>query len=138
VKQVVRDEAEFLEAVNVDEVERGRMKSVELKGIDVLIANVDGRFYAMDDRCGHMNAMLSMGVLKGKIVVCPFHFAEFDVTTGKKIKEPRKESFENMDKLPEDMQKFLIYAQKLVDPVKTYDMQTYGVKVEGKKIFVRI
>ena len=138
VKQVVRNEAEFIEAVNVDEVEKGKMKSVELKGIDVLIANVDGKFYAMDDRCGHMNALLSMGALRGTVVVCPFHFAEFDVTTGKKIKEPNKESFEDMDKLPENMQKFLIYAQKLVDPVKTYDMQTYDVKVEGEKIFVRI
>jgi nitrite reductase/ring-hydroxylating ferredoxin subunit len=138
VKQIVRDEAEFMEAVKVDEVEKGKMKSVELRGIDVLIANVDGRFYAMDDRCGHMNALLSMGTLKGKTVVCPFHFAEFDVTTGKKIKDSKKESFENMDKLPEDMQKFLIYAQKLVDPVKTYDIQTYDVKVEGKRIYVRI
>jgi nitrite reductase/ring-hydroxylating ferredoxin subunit len=70
--------------------------------------------------------------------VCPFHFAEFDVTTGKNVKEPKKESLENMDKLPEDLQKFMIYAQKLVEPVKTYDMQTHGVKVEGEKIFVRI
>ena len=137
-KQTVVDEAEFLEAANVDEIEKGKMKSVELKGIDVLIANVDGKFYAIDDRCGHMNAMLSMGTLKGKNVVCPFHFAEFDVTTGKKVKEPKKESFENMDKMPEDMQKFLVYAQKLVDPVKTYDIQTYDVKVKGKKIFVCI
>lgn len=138
VRQIVRDEADFMEAAKVSDVEKGKMKSVELKGIYVLIANVDGEFYAMDDRCGHMNALLSMGTLKGKIVVCPFHFAEFDVTTGKNVKKPKQESFENMDKLPEDMQKFLIYAQKLVDPVKTYDMQTYEVKVEGKKIFVRI
>jgi nitrite reductase/ring-hydroxylating ferredoxin subunit len=138
VRQIVRDEAEFIEAAKVDDVEKGKMKSVELKGIDILIANVDGEFYAIDDRCGHMNALLSMGTLKGKIVVCPFHFAEFDVTTGKNVKEPKKESLENMDKLPEDLQKFMIYAQKLVEPVKTYDMQTHGVKVEGEKIFVRI
>jgi hypothetical protein len=43
-----------------------------------------------------------------------------------------------MDKMPEDMQKFLVYAQKLVDPVKTYDIQTYDAKVKGKKIFVCI
>jgi len=68
--------------------------------------------------------------LKGKIVVCPFHFAEFDVTTEKKVKDPHRESFGDLSKLPEDMQKFLIYAKKLVDPVKTYDMQTYEVKVK--------
>jgi nitrite reductase/ring-hydroxylating ferredoxin subunit len=73
-----------------------------------------------------------------KIVVCPFHFAEFDVTSGQKIKDPHSESFENLDKLPEEMEKFLIYAKKLVDPVKTYDMQTHEVKVEGDKILIRI
>jgi hypothetical protein len=58
--------------------------------------------------------------------------------TGQVVKGPAAESFKDMDKLPESMQKFLIYAQKLVDPVKTYDMQTHEVKVEGDKIFVRI
>jgi len=43
-----------------------------------------------------------------------------------------------MDKLPEEMQKFMIYAKKLMDPVKTYDMQAHEVKVEGNKILVRI
>jgi nitrite reductase/ring-hydroxylating ferredoxin subunit len=85
-----------------------------------------------------MNAMLSMGTLTGKIVVCPFHFAEFDVTTGEKVKDPHEESFGNMDKLPEDMQKFIVYAKKLVDPVRTYDMQTYEVKVEEDKILLRL
>jgi nitrite reductase/ring-hydroxylating ferredoxin subunit len=134
----VREERVFVEVAHTNEIAQGRMKSVEVKGVDILIANVDGKFYAIDDRCGHMNALLSMGSLKGKIVVCPFHFAEFDVTTGQKIKDPRSESLENLDKLPEDMQKFLIYAKKLVDPVKTYDMQTHEVKVEGDKILIRI
>lgn len=138
VKQIVREEAVFVEAAKTSEIEKGKMKSVEINGIDILIANVDGRFYALDDRCGHMNALLSMGTLNGKIVTCPFHFAQFDVTTGQKIKEPAQESFGNMDKLPEEMQKFLIYAKKLVDPVKTYDMQTHEVKVERDKIFIKL
>jgi nitrite reductase/ring-hydroxylating ferredoxin subunit len=138
VRQIMSSEGEFLEAAKVSEIEKGRMRSVKLKGIDVLIANVDGRFYALDDRCGHMNALLSMGTLKGKIVTCPFHFAQFDVTTGEKIKDPKPESFENMGKLPEEMQKFLVYAQKLIDPVETYDTQPHEVRVEGDKILVRL
>ena len=138
IRQIVREEPTFVEVAKTREIEQGKMKSVEVKGVDILLANVDGKFYAIDDRCGHMNALLSMGTLRGKIVVCPFHFAEFDVTTGQKTKDPQSESFENLEKLPEDMQKFLIYAKKLVDPVKTYDMQTHEVKVEGDKIFIRL
>jgi nitrite reductase/ring-hydroxylating ferredoxin subunit len=137
-KQTLREEPDFLEVAKTDEIQPGKMKSVEIKGVAVLIANVDGKFYAMDDRCGHMNAMLSMGALKGKIVVCPFHFAEFDVTTGQKIKGPHEESFGDLSKFPEDLQKFMIYAKKLVDPVKTYDMQTHEVKVEENKIFIKL
>ena len=61
VKQIMKDEGEFLEVAKVSDLEKGVIRSVELKGIDILIANVDGRFYALDDRCGHMNALLSMG-----------------------------------------------------------------------------
>ena len=137
-KQTVKEESDFVEVSKTSEIEIGKMKSVDVNGVAVLVANVDGKFYAMDDRCGHMNAMLSMGKLRGKIVVCPFHFAEFDVTTGQKIKDPEEESFGDMSKFPEDLQKFMIYAKKLVDPVKTYDMQTYEIKVENDKIFVRL
>ena len=28
------------------------------------IANIDGKVYALNDRCGHMNALLSMGTLQ--------------------------------------------------------------------------
>jgi nitrite reductase/ring-hydroxylating ferredoxin subunit len=137
-KQTVKEESDFVEVAKTGEIELGKMKSVDVNEVAVLVANVDGKFCAMDDRCGHMNAMLSMGTLIGKTVVCPFHFAEFDVTTGQKIKDPQEESFGDVDKLPEEIQKFLIYAKKLVDPVKTYDMQTHEVKVEGDKLLVRL
>ena len=52
-------EREFLEAAEISELEKGRMRSVKLRGIDFSIANVDGRFYALDDRCGHMTDLLS-------------------------------------------------------------------------------
>jgi nitrite reductase/ring-hydroxylating ferredoxin subunit len=137
VKQEMHLETDFVEVAKVSDIGVGQMKSVVLNGIDILVANVDGGFYAIDDRCGHMNALLSMGKLEGKLVTCPFHFAQFDVTTGKKIKEPTHESF-NMDNLPDEMKSFLIYAGKLVEPVKTYDMQTHEVKMDGDKIFVRL
>jgi nitrite reductase/ring-hydroxylating ferredoxin subunit len=36
----------------------------------------------MDDRCGHMNALLHMGELEGMHETCPLAGARFDVTTG--------------------------------------------------------
>ena len=138
IMQTVIAEPKYAEVAKVSDIEKGKMKNVQIEGRDILIANVDGKFYAIDDRCGHMNALLSMGKLVGKTVICPFHFAQFDVTNGKKIKDPVAESFKDVDKLPKQMQDFLVYAKTLVDPVKTYDIQCYEVKIEGNKIFIKI
>jgi len=138
LRQILEIEKKIIEVAKVSDIKNGTMKNIQLNNRDILIANINGKFYAMDDRCGHMNALLSMGKLQGKNVICPFHFAEYDVTTGKKVKDPTPESFKDMEQLPEEMQKFLVYAKKLVDPVKTYDIQTYGVKVDGDKILLEI
>ena len=75
------------------------MKHVETGGKEVCIANVSGKFYAIGDRCPHMNASLSMGILEGTIITCPLHFSRFDVTTGKKIAGQVEAKMEGMDKL---------------------------------------
>ncbi|MFL6380289.1 MAG: Rieske (2Fe-2S) protein, partial [Nitrososphaeraceae archaeon] len=49
------------EVAKVNEISDGKMKHVEVDGKEVLIANIGGKFYAISDRCGHMNALLSMG-----------------------------------------------------------------------------
>ena len=51
----------------------------------VSIFNVDGKFYAVDDRCPHRGAPLSEGVITGTTVTCPWHGAKFDVTNGKLV-----------------------------------------------------
>lgn len=70
------------EVAKVNDIPPSHMKHFELYGKEILIANVDGRFYAMDDRCGHMNALFSMGNLKDTTLTCGFHGAQFEVTTG--------------------------------------------------------
>jgi nitrite reductase/ring-hydroxylating ferredoxin subunit len=77
------DSSGWLEVANVDEIPVGTMKHVEVNEREIAIANVDGKFYAFDDRCGHTSARLSRGGLRGNIVTCPLHGAQFDVTTGK-------------------------------------------------------
>ena len=48
------------------------MKHVEIKGKEIAIIKLDGKYYAMNDRCGHMNAALSKGEIRnvqGKDIV---------------------------------------------------------------------
>jgi nitrite reductase/ring-hydroxylating ferredoxin subunit len=73
----------FVEVAQVSEIPEGTMKSY-LAGIwQVLVANVGGKFYAINNSCSHEAQSLSTGTLVGKTVICPLHGAKFDVTTGK-------------------------------------------------------
>ena len=67
----------------------GTMKHVEVEGIELLIANVEGKFYAVGDRCPHLHANVSEGTLNKTIVTCPRHLSTFDVTTGRVISGTR-------------------------------------------------
>ena len=67
----------------------GKMKHVEVEGLEILIANVEGKFYAVGDRCPHLNAKVSEGTLNKTIVTCPKHLSSFDVTTGRVISGTR-------------------------------------------------
>ena len=79
---------DYFEAGKVDEISNGQMKHVEINGKEIVVANLNGKFYAFADRCGHMNARLSRGNITQNIVTCPFHAAKFDITSGKKTGSP--------------------------------------------------
>ena len=80
--------AGFVPVAKTGEVPPGGMKCVAVERARVLLANVEGRFYAISDICGHRNAPLSRGRLTAHIVECPLHFAQFDVRTGKLVDGP--------------------------------------------------
>ncbi len=89
----------FVEVARVDEIATGKTKHVEVSGKEIMVANVDGKYYAVSDRCGHMNARLSMGTLVKNTVTCPLHYSQFDVTTGKVIAGPHLTSIGRVEKI---------------------------------------
>jgi nitrite reductase/ring-hydroxylating ferredoxin subunit len=65
------------------------MKSFDIEGEPVLLARVDGRYYAIADTCSHAMAYLSEGeLLEGCRVQCPDHSAVFDLKTGEALALP--------------------------------------------------
>jgi nitrite reductase/ring-hydroxylating ferredoxin subunit len=121
----------------MSEISNGNMKHVEINEKEIVIANLDGKFYAFAERCGHMNARLSRGNINQNIVTCPFHAAKFDITSGKKIGEPVLETPPGMEPLPPKWQKYMEIVGKEMSYIKTYDQETYEVKVEGNSIKIR-
>jgi 3-phenylpropionate/trans-cinnamate dioxygenase ferredoxin component len=64
------------------DVPAGTAKPYAADGIEILICNVGGSFYAIEDVCTHDGAPLDQGHLDDYCVTCPRHGATFDVRTG--------------------------------------------------------
>jgi len=47
---------QFIDTSDVKDVPTGKMKHVEAEEKEILLANSDGKVYALCDRCSHMNA----------------------------------------------------------------------------------
>jgi nitrite reductase/ring-hydroxylating ferredoxin subunit len=78
----------FVPVAQVSELSPGQMKMVVADRERLLLVNMAGTFYVISDACGHDWAPLSRGKLEGHVVVCPRHFARYDVRTGQLLSGP--------------------------------------------------
>ena len=72
------------------EVTREMRRRVILDEPVVLFRRDDGAPVALEDRCCHRQAPLSMGKLVGNVVHCPYHGLQFD-SSGKCVKVPSQD-----------------------------------------------
>ena len=72
------------------DIPAGKMIKSSIDGREILVANIDGEFFATDDSCTHSGSSLSEGQLNGCVITCGWHKAEFDCKTGKLLKFPAK------------------------------------------------
>ncbi len=101
--------ADYTWAAEAKDLIPGTMLAARVDGKALLLVNLEGELYAMSDFCTHQKCYLHNGKLEGKVLTCPCHSADFDVTTGAALSAPAK------DPLP-----------------------MYSVKVEGNDILVEI
>jgi nitrite reductase/ring-hydroxylating ferredoxin subunit len=124
-----------VEVAKLHEIPEGGMKRVTVNGERILLANVEGRICATSDRCGHQNASLSKGSLKGRVVTCPLHSATFDVTTGQNLSGPQlMMSPALMEKIPPEVLTMFkrnaeILSEITIEPLKTYKIAIKGTSV---------
>jgi 3-phenylpropionate/trans-cinnamate dioxygenase ferredoxin subunit len=73
---------------HVRDITPGTTQRVEIAGEGVLLCNVGGTFYAIEDLCTHDGGELDQGELEGCRIMCPRHGAYFDVSTGAALTLP--------------------------------------------------
>jgi len=78
----------FIPIANTDELPDGARLVVEIDDEWVVIFNVNGEYYALEDRCTHDEVALSEGEMDGYAVECPKHGARFDVRDGRVLSAP--------------------------------------------------
>jgi nitrite reductase/ring-hydroxylating ferredoxin subunit len=80
--------AGFRPALAVADLPAGALRRVSYGDLDVLLAHTSRGICAVDDRCPHMSAPLSIGSLDGCVVACPLHSGRFDLATGEPVQMP--------------------------------------------------
>ena len=78
----------FVRVADTSEIPPGSMKVLKLASGEIFIANVEGSFFALPNKCTHVGGPLGGGRLTGSVVQCPWHGSKFDVRTGTVVQGP--------------------------------------------------
>lgn len=70
----------------VDDLAPGEARRIAREAGDIAVYNLDGVFYASEDRCSHGLSSLGEGEIVGDEIECAMHFGSFHIPTG----EPRQ------------------------------------------------
>jgi nitrite reductase/ring-hydroxylating ferredoxin subunit len=105
----VNNVGEYVKIAEAETVLKNQMQVFKAKGQEILVVNVEGKFYAFENRCPHMGYPLFFGSLEGDTLICGFHSAKFNVRTGKSV-----------------------------GPVTSERLKTFPVKIQNSSIFIEI
>lgn len=79
---------DFVTVATTDELADGDRLVVELNRKWIVLFNIDGQYYAIEDRCTHDDGELASGEMIGCEIICARHGARFDVRDGRVTHPP--------------------------------------------------
>ncbi len=112
-----------VEVGRTGDLPEGGMKEVLAEGRKILLARVEGKFYAADNICPHMGGRLGLGRLEGTVVTCPRHGSQFELRDGHVVRWAQVPAI-------------ILLVSKVLSPPRP--IGTYRVDVDGDKIMVAI
>jgi 3-phenylpropionate/trans-cinnamate dioxygenase ferredoxin subunit len=82
---------EWLDVGSEAQISQTAPLSVEIEGYAVVIVRCGERLFAVEDRCTHDGENLAGAEVEGCEIICPRHFARFDLRTGEALTPPAYE-----------------------------------------------
>jgi NADPH-dependent 2,4-dienoyl-CoA reductase/sulfur reductase-like enzyme/nitrite reductase/ring-hydroxylating ferredoxin subunit len=119
---VVNMKKNEIKIARTSDLQNGEMKMIETEeGTSVLLLKIDNHFYATDAHCPHYGAPLELGIVSEKKIICPWHHAMFDVSSGNLCEPPALEGIHRYQLEIRDNDIFLFPENKIDD--KSQDKQ---------------
>jgi len=113
----------IIEVSESGQIENGNMKEILVDGHEILLARVEDKYYATNNRCPHMGGKLSQGKLNGNVVTCPKHGSQFDLKDGGVVRWLKGSGL------------LSIVGKAIKSP---RPIATYNVKVKEDRIYIEI
>jgi len=101
----------FTKIASLKQVPQGELVKVEFQGKNILLVNIKDKIHALENNCAHVGGPLDEGSLTENKIRCPWHGAEYDVTTGEATEDSN---------------------------IPGLQVKKYNVKIEGDSILIDI
>ena len=98
----------YTKAARAADVPAGGSLLVRMNGRKIVLFNVGGNYYALDNSCPHSDGPICEGRVEGDKVICPRHSWEFDIKSGR------------------------------AKDVSGYRIRTYPLKLDGDEILIEV
>jgi 3-phenylpropionate/trans-cinnamate dioxygenase ferredoxin subunit len=82
---------DWVSVARVDEFKVGAHATVDSDGTQIVVFNLEGKYFAIEDVCTHDGGCLTGGEIEGEQIICPRHGARFCIRTGAALTAPAYE-----------------------------------------------
>ena len=89
--------SDWISAVAESDLPPGEHTVVEVEGAVMVLVNLEGEYFAIEDICTHDGSEISSGCIVDGSIECPRHGARFDIRTGEVTAPP---AYEPVDTFP--------------------------------------
>jgi 3-phenylpropionate/trans-cinnamate dioxygenase ferredoxin component len=104
-------------------MEDGTLKEIHIVGQEIVLAKINGQYYAAQNRIPHLGGQLHLGKLQENIIICPRYGSQFDIKDGRVVRWLKGSG--------------LVSALgKAIKPPRS--IKIYPVKIDGNQITIDI